>query len=138
MGEYTWNACGFMSSPMSRMAGIPCNRWGDTTSPNHRTAISAFVRETRKHCALRKYQLLEKNCSFILGEMFGLALICFTLSLSPTPPDLRYKWVHMRLVSVTYVEDKSRRICESTTGAPRTALHVPQYLARIRIYARTA
>ena len=32
----------------------------------------AFVREAQKVCALRKYQLLEKKCGFVLGETFGL------------------------------------------------------------------
>ena len=35
----------------------------------------AFVREAQEMCALRKYQLLEKICGLILGEMFGLGLI---------------------------------------------------------------
>jgi hypothetical protein len=45
----------------------------------YRKVKSEFVRETRKICALRKYQLLEKICGFVLGKMFGLSLIWFTL-----------------------------------------------------------
>ena len=54
-------------------------RWGRGLPPSfHRKAKSAFVRETRKDCALRKCQLLEKKCGLILWGMFGLGLIRFT------------------------------------------------------------